>query len=421
MHVCQGDRLLKDIFSHRVSKNIVAMAFLQLITYAVPLLVLLHLTSILSVRNYGVLAFAFGCTQFAILAMDFGYTLSATERISRWREKRRAVSKLLGAITLVRLLIFCVVALLTIVFLSNTTLYSEHGDLFYFSLLVLLGHCFQYVFFFTGIERMGFITSISIVSKLLYLVLVITFVKDDHDYILVPIFDGAAQIIAAGISLMLIKRLGYGLLKPSVEQFKYSIRMTVGFFFSRLSSSTYLLGGVLFLGLLSNPAMVAAYSIAEKIYQAMQQLFYPFVQALYPFMARERRPRLMMKLLSFIFILVLCVAVFSWFITHNFFEIFFEKQWLSAVDVLDVLLVALVVHVLAVMSGYPLAASMGKTVTANRTVFLGALAYIVCLLYAFSQSTITAIFMAWALVISESVVFLSRALLLWPLALKSER
>src|SRR5690554_253646 len=86
--------IIRKITGHRVFKNASALALMQLVNYVAPLVVLLHLTHVLGVETYGVVAFSAGIAMMGLIIMDFGYSLSATNKVSLYRAHVGFVLKL---------------------------------------------------------------------------------------------------------------------------------------------------------------------------------------------------------------------------------------------------------------------------------------------------------------------------------------
>src|SRR4249919_3276743 len=81
-----------------VARNAGSMFFLQVATYLLPLLLIPYLTRVLGIEKYGVVAFGLSMVQMVCVLTDFGFNLSATYRIARERDDRRAVGRLIGAV-----------------------------------------------------------------------------------------------------------------------------------------------------------------------------------------------------------------------------------------------------------------------------------------------------------------------------------
>jgi O-antigen/teichoic acid export membrane protein len=406
--------MLKEFWGHRVTRNASALVVVQLSNYITPFLVLVYLTRTLGIETYGVVAFSISMTQMAFVVLDLGFTLSATQKISVWRDKKRVVARFIGAVFYVKSAAFLLVASVLITYAMTTEKYEDYYVLFVLSLLPLLGTCFQPVWFFSAIERMKYLTIFLVLAKVLSLVLVVTLVSDEADYFWVPIADGIAQLTAATIALVLLYRVGYHIAAPRSRDVKYVIRMTSGFFVSRLSATVYLSSGVFLLGLFSTPAAAALYALSEQIYRAIQSVFAPIVQAIYPYMAKEKDLALLGKVTLGIFGVAVAGAIVGYLVTPYVIPWLFGTAWDGIIPVVNVFLLAITIHVLTVMSGYPLAAALGRLDVANRSVVYGSVIYILGAVGLLATDRASPIAYAWLMIGAESYVLLHRALALWP-------
>jgi PST family polysaccharide transporter len=401
---------------HRVVRNAGAMGLVQLVNYGSTFLVLVRLTRVLGLTTYGVVAFSVGIVQVLSIVLDLGFTLSATQHISVHRDDKPFVARYAGAVLAVKLVVFVLGAAVVALFAATTSKYAPYSLLFILSLLPLLGQALQPVWFFTGIERMRFVTIFMVVAKLSYVVLVWLLVRVEGDYLWVPAADGIAQLSAAATGLYLIYRVGYRITVPAMSDIVVAVRQTSGFFVSRLSAAAYSYSGVVLLGMVSTPANVAVYALAEQLYRGMHALFSPVVQALYPYMARERD----FVLLRRIALACVGVALIGGITGHFLAPLLITKvlgaKWSASLGVLDVFLVAITVHVAAMMSGYPLAAALDRLDVANRSVVYGALIYVLLAGLSVVAKLASPVTFAWLLVLSEAYVLVHCAVQMWPAA-----
>jgi polysaccharide transporter, PST family len=408
--------LSNSFLRHRVTKNAMALFIVQAVSYVAPLLVLLYLTRVLGVEKYGVVAFSIGITQIGYVVLDLGFGFSATQKISVWRGRSAYLARLMGAIFCIKVAVFVVVAGAVTAYALTTAKYADHTALFLLSLLPMLGQCYQPIWFFSGIERMRYITVFTVIAKIVYVSLVFLLVSNEGDYLWVPVADGAAQIAAMVIGIGLIYRLGYRIAWPRWRDIQYTLAITRGVFVSRLAVAAYQTSGVFLLGLFSTPTVVAVYSLAEQFYRVMQQILVPVVLALYPYMAKEKNLTLLAKVAVGSTALSAAGAVAAYFAVPILLPAFFDASWSAVIPVFNVFALAITVNIMAVMSGYPLAAALGCLRVANSSVVYGALVYILlaCALVLADQAT-PANF-AWLMIIAEFYVLFHRGLALWPKA-----
>lgn len=405
--------LIKSIFKHSVAKNTTALLTLQIANYTVPLIVLLYLANVLGVEIYGVVAFSVGVVQLSGVLTDFGFGLSASHKISVRRESKNFVSRLIGAIFVIKLALLAVVALGISAFAFSTDKYSEYSLLFFLSIIPVIGYAFQPTWFFVGIERMFYITTFSVIAKTLYVVSIVLLISDKTDYLWIPIANGAAQIVATVTAIICIYRSGYYLSIPKRREIFYAIKMTRGVFLSRLSVAAYMRSAVLLLGVFATPAAVAIYSLAEQLYIALQSTFSSIVLAVYPYMAKEKDFPLFYKIIGGCTCAAVFVACFGYYFAPKLVPMMFGEQWVASIPVLNVFFVAIIIHVMAAMSGYPLAAALNRVDVANKTVVCGAIVFLLLASILVVIGLVTPLAFAVIMVVSEFCVLVYRGLTLW--------
>jgi PST family polysaccharide transporter len=405
-----------QLFRHRVATNAIAMAIVPLVNYAASFVVLIRLTRILSVETYGVVAFSVGIVQVFAIILDLGFTLSATQKISVFRDNRNFVSRLTGAVLLTKLAAFLAGVCIICAYAVVTQKYAAYSALLMLTLIPLLGHALQPLWFFSGIERMRFMTLFIVLAKLTFVATIWLMVSSEKDYLWVPIADGIAQLSAAIVALWLIHYLGYRVALPRRREVRYAVRMTSGFCLSRLSATASSYSGVVVLGLAADASSVATYSLAEQLYRAMHALFAPVVQSLYPYMARERNLVLLWWVTLACTAVALVGAIAGHFLAPLIFSAMFGAKWSRALPVFDVFLAAITLHVLAMMSGYPLAAAVNRTDVVNSAVNCAAILYMLIASVFLIAASATPRVLAWLVLVTEGYVLSHCAVVLWPMA-----
>ena len=389
---------------------------MQLMNYITPLLVLLHLTSVLGVELYGVVAFVTGIILLCFVLMDFGYSLSATKKISLKRENRRFIGTLMASIFIVKAILFIIVIILVLTYAMLTSKYEQYRLIIILALLPIFFQGMLPVWFFQGIEKMKNIAIITISSKVLFLVLVLIFVKDESDYWYVPVFNGLGQVFAFALSIYLVYLCGYSVKIPCKKHILHALAINRGFFSSRVAVATYMQAGPVLLGLFSTPVAVAFYSLAEQLYKVMQTAISPIVQALYPYMSKEKNLRLYYKVAQILVLCVLLGSLLGYMLSPWLVTLVFGSEWLPSVEILNVFLVAIVVHVLAVLMGYPICSALNKVQIANQSVLAGAVLYFTVFFVMHLLDVVNGISVAILMIAAELCVLIYRAIFVIPSA-----
>lgn len=405
---------MKAFLQHRITKNVGALAILQVFMYAAPLVILVYMTRILTPYEYGVLAFSVGIIQFSNSLLDFGLTQSATPRISIHRHRPQMVSRILGSAFALKLAGNVVIGVAIAIYALTTVKYERYSHVLLCTLLPILGHSLQPVWLFQGIERMSVITKYVAASKIIHVALIVLIVRSGTDLVYVVLAEGMASLVGATLALRSMAAYGYKVVVPTRRDLRYVLKFTTPFIISRFAITTYTSGAVGFIGLLASPPTTATYAIGERMYQALQQCFYPVVQAAYPYMAKERNVRLLVQIGGAMLVGAALLSGVLYFFSAEVIGLLFGPQWSASVPVLHVFLIAIVAYVLNLFSGFPMSAALGTLATANNSLVGGAVVYLAAVAFLWLTGSTGAVHFACALLAAEMYVLFHRACVNWP-------
>lgn len=293
--------------------NMSSLLILQGVMYLIPLILLPYLIRVLGIENFGLLAFATATISFFRGIVEYGFNLTATQQISIHKNDQNKLSTIFSSVIIAKsilaIICFCILFLIILIFDK----FQINANVYLFTFLIIFGDILFPVWFFQGIEKMKLITYIFIIYKVIFLLLVIFLVKEENDYILVPILDSVGSLIAAIISLIIINK-HYNIIFriPNLESIIFQFKDSWHVFLSRITVILYTSVNTFLLGILTTNEQVGIYSIAEKIYMALRGFLNPFVQALFPFLNRKYKESKtiyynLIKKISIIYILILLI------------------------------------------------------------------------------------------------------------------
>lgn len=358
----------------RLLTNFSSLTILQAANFMLPLISMPYLVRVLGSETFGQVMFVQALIMYFNIMVDFGFDLSATREISVNREKIKIIEEIFNSVYVIKFLLilisFSILCLLTF----NIEKLSSDWHLVFLSFGVVLGQAIFPVWFFQGMEEMRFITALNVVAKIIFTLAIIIFVNDKSDYLLVPIFNFIGYFLAGLSSLYIVKeKFNIKFKIPEIKTVKYYFKDSFIFFISRVSVSIYTSSNVVILGIMTNNTMVSYYSIAEKLYAALQSIFHPLVNTLYPYVANSKNKVLFYKLfkitISLNLILTLSLYIFSEYIIVKMFGV---ENIISA-DIFRVFIVSSLLHVPAILLGYPYLAALGYSNLANKSVVLSSI------------------------------------------------
>ena len=390
-------------------ENFISLGALQIISYVIPLISLPYLSRVLGVENFGLVFFAFAFMQYFIMLTDYGFGLSATREIAVNRHNQNNLSNIFNSVTTIKLILLLVSYLILTLLCLFVPKLNANWLIFQLSFLMVVGNAIYPVWFFLGMERMKYITFLNILSKTLFLVLIFIFVKQESDYIIVPLLNSMGFLVSGIIGMWFaIKEFKIKFYLPKlnsiIKQFKYSSE----FFLSRVSVSAYTNTNTFCLGLIGSNIMVGYYVAAEKIYQAIAGLQAPLSGAIYPFVAKHKDIKTYKKWFNIAVLINLLVCTFVFIFAKWIITIFYGIDMAEAYKVLRIFCLIALVTFPSILLGYPLLGAMGHTKEANSSVIIGSVVHIIGLIILFTLNKMNIYTIACMVLITESVVFAIR-------------
>lgn len=395
--------IFKKIKQHSVAKNAFALVIMQISNYAIPLLLLPFLTRILGVEAFGMVAITLAVSQFAFVLTDYGFSLSATYAISKNRDNQTYINNKVNAVFcskfILVLISFLVISIMPWVIPS----YYNYKSYFLIILIAVFFQAYQPLWFFQGIEKMKNITIYSVLTKLLYAILVLSFIRAPDDAIYVILFWGISQAIGTLCATYFLYKEGYSFQLPSLFAIKSELKEGLEFFWSRLSVSVYTSLSTVVVGT-SGSLQASLYAIPEQIYKAGQNVTAPISAAMFPYMARHKDWKLFFR----VFFISLSVLIFGSLVIAYFAEdilvFVFGPEFHSATSILYVFIITVNVSYIAVTFGYSAFSALGRNDIANKSVMYGAMIHIIVITILIISHNITALNIAYTVLLTETVV-----------------
>lgn len=369
-----------------------------------------YLVKVLGAKTFGLVMFAQSFINYFNILVDYGFNLSATLDISKHRDDRSKLTEIFSCVMIIKALFIVVSFLILSIILFYFEKFRGDWRLYYLTFLIVIGQALFPVWYFQGIEKMKYITIVNVSSKLFFTIMIFVLVQSMDDYLYVPLLNGLGIIIGSIASLWIIsKRLGQDFKLYSFDKLKSTFKNSSHFFLSRVSVSIYTSSNVFVLGLFTNNTIVGYYSVAEKLYSALQSALQPLNQALYPYIAKQRNTVLFKKIfkiaLLFNFIGVIVLSVYG----QSIFHILFGKTiGTESLKVFNILLIALLVVTPSILLGYPFLAALGFPKYANLSVVIGSIFHISGLFFLVLMNCISASYVALLVVLTETLVLSCR-------------
>jgi len=269
-------------------QNFSSLTILQISQYIFPLITFPYLVRVLGPDGYGLVAFATAFVAYFTIITDYGFNLSATRDISINRNDNKLVSEIFNSVLSVKLILLMISVLIIIPIIFIFDRFYSNIDIYLITFLSVLGTALFPVWFFQGIEKMKFITVISVSIKIIWVVLVFVFVQSSEDIIVLVSLNSGSHILTGLLSLLIIKlKFGIGYSTPEFKKIKEQFIVGWHYFLSTASISLYTTSTTFILGLFAGDAIVGYYSAADKIRHAVQNISSSAGTTIFPHLSAE--------------------------------------------------------------------------------------------------------------------------------------
>ena len=361
-------------------ENSFFLLVLQGVNYVLPLVTLPYLARVLEPAKFGVVAFVQAFMQYFILSTDYGFNFSATREISIYRDDTEKVSQIVSTVSFIKLF-FLIVSFLVLLLLTNFfERFRSDALLYHLAFGIVIGNFMFPTWFFQGIERMKYVTILNALAKFIFTILIFVFVKEKADYLYVPLMNSLGYLVSGAIGLwIMLRNFTVRLQIPDKALILNDLKDSFQFFLSRISVSLYTSSNVFFLGLLGDDAVTGYYAAAEKLYTALKRLYEPVVNALYPFMAKNKNVRLFKKIF---FLLVggnLLICILLLIFNQSLMRLVYGDGFGPSVGIFNALVVALILVVPSMLLGYPFLAALQHEKYANSSVVISSIFHVMAL------------------------------------------
>lgn len=392
-------------------KNTIMLYILQFSTYLLALLVAPYQTRVLGAEVYGgFLEASASIIIYFQLIIDFGFLLSATEEVSRQRNDKACLRKVLTSVTAAKILLSVLSFAILFGLCQVIPAWEQKKTILILTFFASFLNSMMPDFLYRGLEQMSAITVRTVAIKVFFAAAIFVFLKTPEDVWVVPVLN----IVGNGVALVVayihvIRKLGIGLVKVAVGDVFDQLKRSSVFFFSRIATTAYTALNTVILDIITQSgAATGYYTSANKLITAGKNGLSPVADSLYPYMAKHKDFGLVKKVLLIAepVIFAFCAVVFIF--AEPFCIWFFGEEFAQAGAVLRAMLPVGVVVFPTYVLGFPTMTAMGISKHANYSTIFGSVFHVIVLGILFLCGQINMISLALSVSATETVILLYR-------------
>lgn len=271
--------------------NFFSLSSFQFVNYVLPLITVPYVVRIMGPSNYGLVNFASAFVGYFALLVNYGFDLSATREIARYRDNIVKTNEIFNSVLFAKLNLFVAGTMVFGVCLLTVAKFREEWLLFMYVYIGLVGATFFPTWLFQGMERLSLTATFNFIIRLLFTFSIFIFIKKRSDYLLYALISSLG-VVVGGICAFAyaLKQFNLDLKLPSMTDLKNAYRNGWLLFTSTVVINFYTTSNTVILGFFADSINVGFYSGAMKFITVAQALLtMPLNQSLYPHIATSFR------------------------------------------------------------------------------------------------------------------------------------
>ena len=272
-----------EVILNKQTQNLLVYGLGQGFNLVTPLLVVPFIVSRCGVANFGKVSVAMAILFFLMVFIDFGSDIIGVKEVAVQRTNLKQLEKIFVTTFTTKFILLIIVLSICAILFSTIPFFNSEKQLFFLGLTVLVGQFINPTWYFQGVENFKGITTLTIISKIIYLSGIFWFIHQSSDYVYINFLWGIGTIIANGIAFFsIIIRHGFSFKNTKKSDVLELLKSNFSMFFSQIFVSLQMYAPIMLIGVFGNNFMAGQYKIIDQIIVVFKTYIYLFFNFVYP-------------------------------------------------------------------------------------------------------------------------------------------
>lgn len=399
-------KLLKS----KVAGNTFMLYVMSIAKLIFPMVTFPYLTRVLSEETYGFVSYVRNCMTYMQLIVDFGFILSSVKCIVNANGDKDKIGKIVGDTFCSKLILSVASAAVLVVMYFSISVLRLNTMFVILSFIAVALSAFLADFFFRGIEKMHYITIIYVIAKGVSTVLTFVLVKGDASVMWIPVLDIVTNVISVGITVFIIIKMKIKVKVSGIKNCWLMIKDSFTYFLSTVATTAFAALNTVLIGKYyeNDLAQVAYWTVCMNIISAIQGLYAPICNSVYPYMIKEKSLKFIHKIMGIFMPIVVAGCIFSFVIAKTALLIVGGEKYVEAYTLFRWMIPILFFSFPAQVYGWPTLGAVGKVKETTASTIIAAIAQVAGLVVLYATNNFTLVAIAILRFSTEALMMLIR-------------
>lgn len=344
----------------RVANNIFMLYVMNITQLVLPLITLPYLTRVLSVDGYGVVSYVKSITTYITLIIEFGFLLSGTRDVVKVKNDSEKLNKVVGRVVQGKLLLSLVAFIVLILMTLTIPILKRHPLFTLLSFGAPFLSIFLFDFLFRGLERMQVVTVRYLIMRGIATVLTFIFIKGEHQLNLIPILDIIGSLAAIYWVHFELRKMKIVVSFDRMSEVIKALKVSFTYFLSEISTTAFGAFNTFLVGIYLSASDVAFWGIVMTLITAVQSMYSPISNGIYPRMVEKRSISLFRKIIFFFLPILFIGGMVTFFGAKIIILLIGGEKYIPAVAYLQESVPLLIISFFSILFGWPLLGAIDK-------------------------------------------------------------
>ena len=311
--------------------------------------------------------------------------------------------------TLLARLLLGGIGFLLIVILSFFFPILGHNFLFTItSYLTVFLSIFLFDFLFRGLEIIHVMTIRFIIMKTISFLLTIFFVRQDHQIILIPLFDILSSVIAIILVAFELQKRSFRLIRPKLKSSIHSLKISLIYFLSDVSATAFNTISTIIIGLVFSSTEVALFGVSIQIIGAIQALLGQLSSGIYPIMVRQKSRKFIQQIFQKTIPLVFLFTGLIIILLPLVLQVLAGDKYAAAHPIIQILAITIFFSFINTLLGWPTLGVINQQNKVTLSTIISTVFNLISLILLYLSSNLNLYSVAITRVITEIILFCIR-------------
>ncbi|MDD7119367.1 MAG: oligosaccharide flippase family protein [Limosilactobacillus reuteri] len=344
----------------KATKNIIMLYGLNFTQLILPLLTLPYLTRVLSVSGYGVVSYVKAVMVYITLIIEFGFVLSGTREVVEAKNNIEKIGRIIGKITQGKLILAFLSFVLLLLMIRFIPILSNYPLFTLLSFVPPFLSIFLFDYLFRGLEKMQILTIRYLITKGIATVLTFLVIKNDSEILLIPVLDIIGSIIAILWIFDELKKNHIKIKFTPIGEVLANLKLSFTYFLSNIAETAFTTLNTICVGIFFSSADVAYWGVVMTVINAIQSMYTPISDGIYPNMIKTKNLNLFLKIMFFFIPFLILGSICLYFGSNLIVILIGGDKYLVAAKYLREFIPLIIISFFSILFGWPLLGAIGK-------------------------------------------------------------